>query len=220
MFGKRKQTGSTLLPEPSVGADGKRRVFGEADYARHGAMFRALGIGIDDPSNVIPDKADFDRMIAKSLADQEIRRQGIEADLLARHGCNAIRPFFLFSEGVYKGQVGDWLIKLMRLLPYDDWNVTYLPMDARTEAALKLPLHPQCSIPAFEKPIVARLTAHMQSFHEAQQLSLRQFEKTANIEILAGFNAGVDRMRAGILEMAGQMTPLVIQMIANVRAGR
>lgn len=222
MFGKRKPAPAPMmapvtLPQPSLGADGKRRIFGEADFARHGALFRALGRRIDDPENIIPDKADFDKLIAKSLYDHELRRRGIEADMLARHGCNNIRPFFLFAEGVYKGQLGDWLIRLMNLMPYDDWNVTYLPMDDRTQAALDLPLHPQCAIPAIDELVISRMHPMWMAFDEALKRSRAEFERSGDIEVLARFNQGVDNTRAAILDWAAKATPLVIQIIAEAQ---
>jgi len=211
VFGKRKSV------EAAVRSDDRRRIFDEADFARHGELFRATGLGIDDPRNVVETRADFDRLIAQSLQAQELRRQGIEAELLARHGCNNIRPFFLFSEGVYKTQAGDWLIRVMRLMPYDDWNITYLPMDAKTAAALQLPLHPQCSIGPIEELINSRISALWDQFREALGRSRVEFERTQDIEILARFNGGVDRMRAGILAWAGEISPMVIALIADVQ---
>ena len=52
------------------------------------------------------------------------------------HGHNAIRPFFVLSEPVYNSELGQWLIRLMNLMPYDDWNIVYLPMDRETQAAM------------------------------------------------------------------------------------
>ncbi len=174
-------------------------------------------MGIDGPRNIVETREDFDRLIAKSLLDQERRRQGIEAELLARHGCNNIRPFFLFSEGVYKTQAGDWLIRVMRLMPYEDWNITYLPMDAKTAAALQLPLHPQCSIGPVEELINSRMSALWNQFREALERSRAEFERTQDIEVLARFNAGVDRMRIGILAWAAEITPMVIALVADVQ---
>jgi hypothetical protein len=147
MFGKRKapSQNSQSIPQPSIDSDGKRRVFGEAVFAgKHGDMLRSLGLSPSDEANIIPDDAEFDRRIKQSLAQQDARRTEIEAELLRTHGHNAIRPFFILAEPVYNSQLGQWLIRLMKLLPYDDWNIVYLPLDRETQAAMGggLPLHP------------------------------------------------------------------------------
>src|SRR5262245_36076750 len=161
MFGKRNKpdpTGlATLRPQvdSQVDSDGKRRVFGEAVFAgKHGDMLRSLGFGPDHAANVIPDDAEFERRIKESLAKQDARRTRIEDDLLRTHGHNAIRPFFILAEPVFNSELGQWLIKLMNLMPYDDWNVVYLPLDRETQAAMGgLPLHPRQSIGPIDDPM-------------------------------------------------------------------
>src|ERR1700759_3118074 len=110
MFGKRVTPAaapSASRPVLPVDSDGKGRVFGESVYAgKHGDMLRALGIGLNHPANVIPDDAEFDRRVKESLAKQDARRTQIEAELLRKHGHNAIRPFFVLSEPVYNGALG------------------------------------------------------------------------------------------------------------------
>lgn len=87
MFGRRKvppvEQGAAI-PRPPVDSDGNRRVFGEAIFAgQHGDMLRKLGFSLDDPANIVPSDADFEQKVNLSLAKQEHRRRGIEADLLA-----------------------------------------------------------------------------------------------------------------------------------------
>lgn len=88
------------FPRPPRDSDGKRRIFGEAVYEQHGEFLRMLGKDINDPENILPEPEDFDRMVQESLQRQEERRCGIEAALLEKHGCNAIRPFFVLAEPV------------------------------------------------------------------------------------------------------------------------
>ena len=149
MFWKRAAPSARGVGQgPTVDSDGKRRVFGEAVFAgKHGRMLKSFGFDLNDPANIIPDDAEFDRRIKESLAKQDARRTQIEADLLRAHGHNAIRPFFVLAEPVFNSQLGQWLIRSMNLLPYDDWNLVYLPLDRATQAAMGgLPLHPQQSI--------------------------------------------------------------------------
>jgi hypothetical protein len=206
------------MPRPPVDSDGKRRVFGEAVFAGpHGDMLRKLGVSIDDPSNVIPEPADFDRMVQDSLQKQEVRRRAYEADLLARFGCNNVRPFFLLGEGVYNTPLGDWLIRVMRLLPYDDWNLIYLPMDRPTRLALDLPYHPQQSIKPVDELMKQRIGALHAQFQEARQKTDAAYARTNDIEVLDLFNRGVDRMRQGIIDFAAATLPNVVEMIADVQ---
>src|SRR5262245_17787843 len=65
MFWKRTTPGARGSREvPAIDSDGKRRVFGEAVFAgKHGQMLKSLGFDLNDPANVIPDDAEFDRRI-------------------------------------------------------------------------------------------------------------------------------------------------------------
>ena len=148
-------------------SDGRRRVFDEADFARHGDRFRAVEFDINDPANTLPDRAALDLLVRQSLDAQDKKRTWLEAELLARHGTNNIRPFFLFAQGIYNTPLGDWLMAVMRLMPYDDWNITYLPADAETAAALRLPLHPGQSIGAIDELVNDRMSALRTQLSEA-----------------------------------------------------
>jgi hypothetical protein len=203
-----------------VDSDGRRRVFGEADFARYGELFRTVGFGINDPANILPDRAAIDLLVRQSLDAQDERRTRLEADLLAKHGVNNVRPFFLFSEGVYNTPLGDWLMAIMRLMPYDDWNITYLPMDRQTAEALRLPLHPQQSIGAIEKLVIDQLSTLRQQFTDELNRSKAEFERSHDFERLERFNKGVERMREAIIEWAGKVTPLTIELIADVQRDR
>lgn len=225
VFGRRKDSPGTTgpgsrtePPTPPVDSDGKRRIFGEAVYAEHGDFLRAIGHDINDPGNIVEEQADFDRLVRQSLEKQDQRRTKIMAELLARHGCNNIRPFFLFSEGIYNAPLGDWLIQIMRLMPYDDWNITYLPMDAKTAAAMRLPLHPQQSIPPVEDLVNERLSALWHQFTEARKRAYLRFEESQDMEHLAQFTKGADQMRQAILDWAASITPSIIQLIAEVQS--
>jgi hypothetical protein len=224
MFGRRKTpfAGTPPLPTPPIDSDGKRRVFGEAIFAGpHGEMLRKLGFGLDDAANVLPEAADFDRMVKASLDRQELRRRGIEADLLARHGHNAIRPFFILSEPVFNGALGNWLIRSMKLLPYDDWNVVYLPLDHATQAAMgKLPMHPLQSI----KPIDDLMVQQIGDFHRQYMAAKQKIDAhvtqvgfSAAAPAMEAFVAGVDALPAKILDHVAKVRPLIVELIADVQ---
>jgi hypothetical protein len=225
MFGKRKTPAqnSQAIPLPSIDSDGKRRVFGEAVFAgKHGAMLRALGLSANDEANIIPDDAEFDRRIKQSLARQDARRTEIEAELLRTHGHNAIRPFFILAEPVYNSQLGQWLIRVMKLLPYDDWNVVYLPMDRETQTAMGgLPLHPRQSIGPIDELMRNRIGGYFSQFQDAKRKVDSHIEEVgiqAATDVIGGFVTYVDNMPPRILDFVAEVRPMIIELIADVQS--
>ena len=224
MFGKRKapSQNSQPIPLPSIDSDGKRRVFSEAVFAgKHGDMLRSLGFSPNDEANIIPDAAEFDRRIKQSLARQDARRTEIEAELLRTHGHNAIRPFFILAEPVYNSQLGQWLIGVMKLLPYDDWNVVYLPLDRATQAAMGgLPLHPCQSIGPIDELMCQRIGEFHSQYWDAKQKVDQQVQKagfTATSELIAQFVGYVDAMPSSILDYVATVRPMIVALIADVQ---
>jgi hypothetical protein len=225
MFGKRVNPAASGAARPAlpVDSDGKRRVFGEAVFAgKHGDMLRALGVGLNDPHNVIPDDAEFDRRVKDSLAKQDARRTQIETDLLRKHGHNAIRPFFILAEPVFNGPLGHWLIRLMNLLPYDDWNVVYLPLDRATQAAMggDLPLHPCQTIGPIDELMVQQIGAIHKQYWDAKQKVDQEVQKVgfnAASDLIARFVAYVDAMPPRILGHVAEVRPMIIALIADVQ---
>ncbi|HUL05282.1 MAG TPA: hypothetical protein VLV76_03055 [Candidatus Acidoferrum sp.] len=223
MFWKRTTPGARGVGQrPSVDSDGKRRVFGEAVFAgKHGQMLKSLGFDLNDPANIIPDDAEFDRRIKESLAKQDTRRTQIEADLLRTHGHNAIRPFFVLAEPVFNSQLGHWLIRSMNLLPYDDWNLVYLPLDRGTQAAMGgLPLHPQQSIGPIDELMCKQIGTFHSQYCDAKQKVDLHVEKVgfpAANDVIARFVAYVDAMPPRILEYVAKVRPMIIDLIADVQ---
>lgn len=225
MFGWRKTLlqSSPSIPQPSIDPDGKRRVFGEAVFAgKHRHMLWRLGFGPDDEANVIPDDAEFDRRIKQSLAQQDARRTKIEAELLRTHGHNAIRPFFILAEPVYNGQLGQWLIRLMNLLPYDDWNIVYLPLDRETQAAMGgLPLHPCQSIGPIDELMCQQIGTYFTQYQDAKRKVDAHVEKVgiqAAMDVIGSFVTYVDNMPSRILEHVARVQPMIIGIIAEVQS--
>jgi hypothetical protein len=225
MFGKRKAASqnSQSIPQPSIDSDGKRRVFGEAVFAgKHGDMLRFLGLSPNDEANVIPDDAEFDRRIKQSLARQDVRRTEIEAGLLRTHGHNAIRPFFILAEPVFNSQLGQWLIRLMKLLPYDDWNIVYLPLDRETQAAMGgLPLHPRQSIGPIDELMREQIGVYFSQYLDAKRKvdsHVKEVGIQAAMEVVERFVAYVDNMPPRILDHVARVRPMIIGLIAEVQS--
>jgi hypothetical protein len=225
MFGKRKTPlqSSQSIPQPSIDSDGKRRVFGEAAFAgKHGDMLRFLGLSPNDEANIIPDDAEFDRRIKQSLAQQDARRTEIEAELLRTHGHNAIRPFFILAEPVFNSQLGQFLIRLMKLMPYDDWNIVYLPLDRETQAAMGgLPLHPRQSIGPIDELMREQIGAFFTQYQDAKRKVDSHVEGVgiqAAMEVIERFVTYVDNMSARILDHVAGVRPMIIALIADVQS--
>ena len=226
MFGRRKTSlqSSQSIPEPSIDWDGKRRVFSEAVFeGKHGDMLYRLRFGPDDDANIIPDGAEFDRRVKQSLAQQDARRTKIEAELMRTHGHNAIRPFFILAEPVYNSELGQWLVLLMKLLPYDDWNVVYLPMDRETQAAMGggLPLHPRQSIGPIDELMCERIGGYFSQFQDAKRKVDAHIDEVgiqAAMDVIGKFVTYVDNMPARILAHVAEVRPMIIALIADVQS--
>jgi len=223
MFGKRVTPTARSTERFPIDSDGKRRVFGEAIVfdGKHGKFLRTLGIDINDPANIIPDDAEFDRRVKESLAKQDARRTQIETELLRTHGHNAIRPFFILAEPVFNGPMGQWLIRLMNLLPYDDWNVVYLPLDRPTQAAMGgVPLHPCQSIGPIDDLMCKQIGTFHSQYWDAKQKVDQHVQKVGPVaasDVIAGFVAYVDAMPARILGYVAEVRPMIVALIADVQ---
>ena len=226
LFGKKSpEGGQAPTPQrqgsfPSVprDSDGKRRVFGEGVFETHGDFLREIGFDIDDPKNILPEPEDFDRKVKASLNRQEIRRQAIEADLLAKHGCNAIRPFFVLAEPVMNSSLGAWLIQVMDLMPYDDWNLVYLPTDQATASTMGLPLHPGVSIGPIDELMVKRIGEFHARFHDGRQKVDAIGQPSEQIDAMEKFLVYKDNMRTAIIDYVETVKPMIIELIADVQS--
>ena len=225
MFGKRSTSwqNNQSIPRASLDSDGKCRVFGEAVFAgKHGDMLRSLGFGPDHEANIIPDGAEFNRRTKQSLARQDARRTEIEAELLRTHGHNAIRPFFILAEPVFNSQLGPWLVLVMKRLPYDDWNVVYLPLDRETQAAMGgLPLHPRQSIGPIDELMREQIGAMFAQYQDAKRKvdsHVAEVGIHAAMDTIGRFVTYVDNMSSRILDHVAEVQPMIIGLIAEVQS--
>lgn len=214
---------TSTVPAPGIDPDGKRRIFGHAVFSgRHGAMLRELGFHPDDESNIIPDASELERRIKRSLAEQDVRRTAIEAELLRNHGHNAIRPFFVLAEPVFTGPLGPWLMRAFKLMPYDDWNVVYLPLDRPTQEAMGgLPLHPLQSIGPIDELMCKQIGAFYDEFRRAKQMVDKHVAQVGiehAMDVLGRFVDHVEGMRGRIISHVEEVRPIIIALIADVQA--
>lgn len=175
MFGKKGSFGRKAgALQPPTDSDGRTRVFGEAIFASpQGDFLRSLGFSLDDPSNVIDDELGFRRKLKQSEDELKLRQTELEKTLLSEHRHNAIKPFFLCGEAIFNGDLGPWMMRSLKILPYQEWNVAYLPMDKDTQRAMgeNLPLHPQSEIPPLDKLLHGILADYKKEYDEKKSFA-------------------------------------------------
>lgn len=118
------------------------------DDPKIGQMLKLLGKKPDDPDNLTLTPDQVAQMIADGKAHIAARTREINDELAARGAGARVRPLWLIQDNCWRGDLGHFLIYLLRLNPYDDWNVVYLPETEAGARVLDLPVHPGRPIPA------------------------------------------------------------------------
>jgi hypothetical protein len=159
-------------------------------------------------------------MVQESLQRQEVRRCAIEAELLEKHGCNAIRPFFVLAEPVLNSPLGQWLIQVMNLMPYEDWNLVYLPTDRATAQAMDLPLHPGMSIGPIDELMVERIGGFRDRYEDGRRKvdAIVRGGAPDQFEVMDKFLAFKDKMRTNIVDYVLSVKPKIVELIADVQS--
>ncbi len=167
LFGRRKPEEGSELPKYLIPPE-------VWDDPKIGGVLKMLGKKPDDPDNLTITPADVERMVAEGKV--RIARMTREInDKLAAGGARGARvqPFWLIQDNCWGGEVGLFLIYVLRLNPYDDWNVVYLPEDEAGSAILDLPMHPGAAIPALsdygEQHILQLKSRLMEALAEAER---------------------------------------------------
>lgn len=211
-------------PRPVLDTDGKLRIIPKAVFdGPQGQFLKELGFVADDASNIIPGADDFDRMIKQSLARQEERRCRLEAELLAKYGHNKLRPYFICGEGVLNTPFGNWVIRSMQLMPYDEWNTIYLPTDAPTAAIMGLPQHPLSSLKPLDELIYKNLAPIRDKVLVARGQTMEAMERAEggyDPDLAARFVAYVDKERENIISYVERIKPLLIDLLADMEGKR
>ena len=145
LFGRRK---------PDKGADIPKYLIPPElwDDPKIGEMLKMLGKKPDDPENLAITPEHVERMIEEGRARILRNTRELNEEIVRKGAPNArVRPFWLIQDNCWTGDVGHFLIYVLRLNPYDDWNVVYLPENEDGSAILDLPVHPGASIPVFSE---------------------------------------------------------------------
>ncbi|WP_226016842.1 hypothetical protein [Novosphingobium sp. FKTRR1] len=206
-----------VLPEPPAVPGGLAGPVGLAQWVAHADVLQRLGPHVGDTAEPLPEPGDHDRKVFASYISQEALRTGLEDELLRRHGHNAIRPFYVFGEGVFNTAVGRWLVEALGLMPYDAWNTTYLPLDAPTAAAMRLPYHPRASIARVDAVIHERLDEQRQRYEAALDQCVAALQAGWDDARVDRFVAWRDALRDEVLAYAEQLKPMVVGLIAEVQ---
>ncbi len=158
-------------------------------------------------------QAELERLVHRSLEAGRERLREHKAALLARHGCDDVRAFFLFGE-IMRTKVGSWLMLELYLLPYDDWNTVYLPMSMTMAAALGLPLHPQRDLHEFDDFIMQCVTTIQRQLAQAEDALMREKDNDLIPESIVAYRRVA---REGIIKYAQKWRPIMIEHIAGLQ---
>jgi hypothetical protein len=146
-------------PQPTAPQPGQKIFPDELWEGQTGELLRAIGMKPDDESNFVPTKESIDARIARDKAAHEARWAALNRDVAARTSGGSVRPFFLIPEPCWNGELGDFLIVTLKLSPYQDWNVAFLPADECTGSMMNLPVHPDRDDPEVVKLAMGVVTA-------------------------------------------------------------
>ncbi len=172
---------------------------------------RTTPVGRDEPV-LMANEAELDRLIHASLEAGRERLNEYKATLLAQHGCDDVRAFFIFAE-IMGTPLGAWMIMRLKLGPYDAWNTIYLPTTPAMARALGLPLHPQRNLPEFDSYITKFVTKMKDDLAEAEKKALAD---TSNANIPETLVAYWKLYRDGIIKYADKWRPLIIDHLAKL----
>jgi hypothetical protein len=141
MFGKRNATPATTPHQQ------QQAIPAEIWDGEMGDVLRQAGFNPNDESNLVPNAASVDARNAQGKAECDRKLAEINRDVARRTGGGQMAAYFLFHEPVWNSPSGDFLMYRLRMHPFDDWNVIFLPTDERTAKLLNLPVHPGGPIP-------------------------------------------------------------------------
>jgi hypothetical protein len=206
-----------VLPEPPLNRARPEVFDGPTDWIAHADLLQRLDAWIDQPGLDISEVADHDQMIRDSYVAQEQRRSELADELMRLHGHNAIRPFYVYGEGVFNSALGRWLVEVMGLMPYDAWNTIYLPLDAPTAAAMRLPYHPRRSLHRIDALVFAELEAQRASDELALAESVDGMQARWDGHDLARFAHSRRSLRDEIIGYAEELGPVVMDLLTKAQ---
>jgi hypothetical protein len=115
----------------------------------NGDLLRQVGMSPDDEHNFVPDAQSLNEQLERGKAEYERKLAEMNARVSARFPGARMRGFSLLPDACWNGKTGDFLMLRLRLFPYEDWNLVFLPTDEGVAEALNLPIHPGRDLPDF-----------------------------------------------------------------------
>jgi hypothetical protein len=162
-FGRRASKSNSqakaALPLPPPGQD--KIIPDELWQGEMGDVLRAAGLSPDDETNFLPTPERVAARIARDQAAFQAKLMKMNDEIFARTKGGFVQPFFLFPEPCWNGDTGNFLTMRMRMSPYEDWNIAFLPPDEQYCAVLGLPRHPMQDALLFQKDVDEFLRAKM-----------------------------------------------------------
>jgi hypothetical protein len=179
MFGKRNTTAAGQAGGAQVSQ--RRALPAELWQGEMGDLLRQIGMSPDDESNLVPTGASIDARVARDRATLEAKLAEINRDVEKRTGGGRVRPYYLFGDPCWNGELGTFLMVRLQFFPYDDWNVVFLPEDERTAKLMKLPVHPGGPIPGSVE-VVEQLVAEAKAKIQAATAEAERTHRFADFE--------------------------------------
>lgn len=207
LFGRRKPEEGSDLPKYLIPPE-------VWDDPKIGGMLKMLGRKPEDPDNLTLTPEVVERMVVDGRARIDRATKEINRKLAAGGaGDSRVAPLWLIQSNCWSGDIGHFLIYVLRLDPYDDWNVVYLPVDKAASVILDLPEHPGSPIPAFAE------------YGEEQILKLRRrlLEALAEAESSFDFGYFADAQKEAVedvKELANYFSTLLVEAHDKNKSGR
>lgn len=143
------------------------------DDPENAAFFARIGAKPDDPDNLRVTHDDVARMIEEGRKAVDARIHRLRANALAQgHDNLHLRALWLLHDNCWNGEAGDFLIYLLGLNPYDEWNTMLVAEDVRTAAILGIPICTEEIVQHLARtgrPIILALRDKLRVAHEEVQ---------------------------------------------------
>jgi hypothetical protein len=124
----------------------------------------------------------------------------------------------VLAEPVMNSKLDAWLIQVMDLMPYDDWNLVYLQTDQATATAMGLPFHPGVSIKPIDELMVERIGDFYARYEEGRRKAESLMGSDGDIEMMEKFLNYKDNLRRIITDYVEGRKPKIIALIADVQS--
>jgi hypothetical protein len=145
-FGKRENAPDTQRSS-SATATGTHIIPESLWQGKTGDFLRKLGRKPDDPSNKLVTAQDIQELFDHGRAKIDAIQEKMNAQLSAVSKKTTVKGYALIPDECWNGEFGSMLLRDMRLSPFDNWNIVFLPVTEEGALVLNQPPHPGRSLP-------------------------------------------------------------------------